>query len=473
MGSFYSLHIARSGLFASQRNIDITGHNIANADTEGFSRQRLQQSSVPGINFGKFSVGAGVSMDGLTQIRDKYLDAQYRNENSASNELDAKFLALEYIEGVFAEPTDFGLNNALSKVFNALDNLGSNAHELSLREIVVQNAVTLCDTFRTISRNMLDYQTEVDNNITLYVDEVNMYAEQIAQLNETIFAYESKGNQANDLRDQRNLLIDKLSAIIPVQTHESEQGKFSVKVNGIFLVDDVTVNKMEVRPGANINPFTGNNVREIFWEGSTTNVNLTSGKIKGLLDIRDGATKENQGIPYYMTELDSLAQEIITGFNTVNNAGFTIPYDGNPSVNGVDFFDSDPANFSALNIRVSDELLESGYNIAASSELITGQINWGNKDNIVEFSNMRNSSNIEEHLQSIISDVAINTNYYGNRSKSQRVLTSHIETQKLSVSEVSLDEEMTNLIQFRHSYDAAAKLITVIDEMLVTLINIK
>ena len=214
-------------------------------------------------------------------------------------------------------------------------------------------------------------------------------------------------------------------------------------------------------------------MREIFWEGSTTNVNLTSGKIKGLLDIRDGATKENQGIPYYMTELDSLAQEIITGFNTVNNAGFTIPYDGNPSVNGVDFFDSDPANFSALNIRVSDELLESGYNIAASSELITGQINWGNKDNIVEFSNMRNSSNIEEHLQSIISDVAINTNYYGNRSKSQRVLTSHIETQKLSVSEVSLDEEMTNLIQFRHSYDAAAKLITVIDEMLVTLINIK
>lgn len=470
--SFYSLNIARSGLFASQRNIEVTSHNLANTDTEGYSRQRLEQSAIPGVSYGEIAVGGGVRMDKLTQIRNKYLDMQYRYENSASNMLDKKYECLEYIEGVMGEPSEHGINDAIGDLFKSLESLGNNAHELSLREIVVQDAVKLCDTFRTISGNLLTYQNEVDNNITLMVDEVNMYAEEIATLNETIFAYESNGQQANDLRDKRNLLVDKLSDLIPVTTSE-DQGKFSVRINGISLVDDVTVERLEVRTGSNINPFTGDAIREIYWEGSSTNVKLDLGKIKGLLDIRDGDTKENQGIPFYLGELNTLAQEVIDGFNTVNQAGYTIPYGANVSITGVDFFNSDPANYSALNIRVSDKLIESGFNVAASSEIITGEQDWGNNENIIAFNSMRDSSNIEEHLQGIISDVSINTNYYLNRSEGQRVLTDHIESQKLSISEVSIDEESANLIQFQHSYNASAKLITVIDEMLATLINLK
>lgn len=472
--SFYSLHVARTGLFASQRNLDVTAHNISNADTEGYSRQRIEQAAVPGRSSGGIAVGAGVDMVRLSQLRDKYLDSQFRYENSVSNMLDTKHKSLKYIEGVISEPGDFGLNSAISDLFVSIENLGNKAQEKSLRDIAVANAVKLCDTFRTISGNLLTYQKELDGNINSMVDEVNMYAEDIASLNKTIFAYESNGQTANDLRDQRNLLIDNLSKLVPVQTQETGKGEFSVRVNGVALVSDVTVEKMEVRPGATINPFTGDAVREVYWQGSSSNVVLDSGKIKGLLDIRDGDSQENQGIHYYLTKLDTLAKNIINGFNNINRAGYTIPNSGNPSETNVDFFNSDPAHASAQTIKVSDKLLESSFNIAASKELIPpGNINHGSSDNIVEFNKMRTTSNIEEDLQGIVSDVGINTNYYLNRSKSQKTLADHIEAQKLAVSEVNVDEESTNLVQFKHSYNASAKMISVIDEIIATLINLK
>ncbi|QOR35363.1 flagellar hook-associated protein FlgK [Clostridium sp. 'deep sea'] len=471
--SFYSLNIARTGLFASQKNMDVTAHNIANADTEGFTRQRVEQSAITGVSDGVASVGGGVNIDKLTQIRNKYLDAQYRFENSESNTLQTKHQSLEYIEGVMSEPSKHGLNQSFMDLFKSIENLSNGAYDQSNREIVVLNAVKLCDTFRTISNNVLTYQGEVDHNIELMVDEVNMYAEEIAGLNKTIFAYENHGQKANDLRDKRNLLVDKLSALVPVQTKETENGEFIVKINGVSLVENETTEKIELRPGSTTNPFTGDAVREVYWQGSSSNVNITGGKIKGLLDIRDGNSKDNQGIPFYLNEIDTLAKKAIDNFNTVNRAGYTIPIGGNPSRTGVDFFNSDAANYSAFTIRVSDDLLASGFNIAASKTLIVGDTNWGSSENIVEFDKMRNSSNIEEQLQGVISDIAMNTNYYKNRSKSQLTLANHIENQKLAVSEVSIDEESVNLVQFQHSYGASAKMISVIDEMITTLINLK
>jgi flagellar hook-associated protein 1 FlgK len=122
---------------------------------------------------------------------------------------------------------------------------------------------------------------------------------------------------------------------------------------------------------------------------------------------------------------------------------------------------------------MSQELLDSGYNIAASNEEIQGSINWGNNENLKQLVNLRDNGNFEEDLRSTVSDLAITTNYFNSRSESQNTLTDHIQNQKMSISEVSIDEEMMNLVQYQHSYSAAAKLVNVVDEMLMTLINMK
>jgi flagellar hook-associated protein 1 FlgK len=478
MGSFSLLHVAKTGLFTSQKALEVTGHNIANANTEGYSRQRLELSAIPGISSVECSSGQGVHTEDLVQIRDRFLDYHYRSENSSSGELDTKMQALEYVEGVLGEPSDFGTGASMSNLFNSMEQLGSEPHDLSLRETVVQNAVKLTDAFRTVSSALGDYLGKIDDNIAMVAQEINRVGEQILGLNETIHQYEMSGANANDLRDQRNLLVDSLSGKAPVEVSETEFGDFRIFMGSNPFINNQEMNSLVVKPTLDT-PYRDDQLNQLYWEGNDSPVDMGGGELGGLFSVRDGATEENQGIPYYMDQLDLLAQAVIQRFNEVNNQGYTLPVDGNESRQNVDFFDPDLT--TAASIRVSSALLESGGNIAAATEEV-GEFNWGNNGNLTLLSGIREEKdisvdgrsvgNMESFYQSIVSDLAINTSYYKNRSESQRELTEHIESQKLSVSEVSIDEEMANMVQYQQSYNAAAKLIAVVDEMLNTLINV-
>ncbi|MFP4457658.1 MAG: flagellar hook-associated protein FlgK [Clostridia bacterium] len=492
MSMFNSLNIAKSGLFASQKAIELTGHNIANANTEGYTRQRLEMSSKPSLSFQGSSPGGGVSLDDITQVRDKYIDVQLRKENSVAKELEYKASGFEFIEGIIAEPTDYGINAAMSDLFNSMEELSYNAEDLTLREIVVQNAVKLTDTFKSVSNGLVDYQRDLNSDLTMVVEEINSIGEQIQNYNQTIRDYENRGKQANDLRDKRNLLVDQLSDIVPVDAKEDSDGRFSVKVGGVYLVDQYKFNPMEVKLGESDNPYTSQPDNEVFWSDSEKEVSVRSGRLKGLLDLRDGNTEDNQGVAYYIQKLDNLAQAITEKFNEEHVKGYTLPTDGSESQDGIEFFksyDSDSTKeVTARNMSVSDALISTGFNIAASDSKITGDMNWGNNGNLVELVKLRDKDslsiddrdgneiqigNLEQYLRSTVSDLAITTDYYNNRSESQKTLTDHIENQKMSISEVSTDEEMMNLVQYQHSYSAAAKLVTVVDEMLMTLINMR
>ncbi len=481
MSIFNSLNVARSGLFASQKKIEVTGHNIANANTPGYSRQRLEVASMPSISYQGASPGGGVTINDLVQIRNTYLDTQYRNENSLANELQFKAEGFEFIEGVLAEPSEFGINAALSDVFNSLEQLSYNAEDSTLREIVVQNSIKLTDTIKSVASGLLDYQTQLDESIFLVVDEINMISEKIQGLNQTIRSYENRGHQANDLRDQRNLLVDELSTLVPVNAKEDENGRFSVKIAGIYLVDHFNLNSIEVKTDyTDLNEFTNQPTNKIYWANTSNEVNVNGGELKGMLDMRDGQSASNQGVAYYMKQLDILAESLVKEFNAINSQGFTLPINGVSST-GINFFN--PEGVTARTISISNELEESGYNIAASNTVLEGQLNWGNNLNSLKFNELRDKGdltlngkhigNLEDYLKSTVSDLAITTNYYASRNSSQQALVNHVENQKLMISEVSIDEEMMNLIQYQHSYSAAAKLVNVVDEMILTLINIK
>ncbi len=488
MGSFYTLEIARSGLFASQKAMEVTGHNIANQNTEGYTRQRLELSAKPNMtnsNYtlsGSANVGGGVNIDQLNQIRDKYLDHQFRNENSLMNELSAKDAAMAYIENILPEPSENGISVALGDLFSKIEELTDKAHDGNAREILVQSAVKLTDTLKTASKELTDYQEELNRNITLMIEEVNATAEQIRDINKTIFDYELTGEKANDLRDQRNLLVDSLSGIVNISVNESQDGRFSISIGGVSLVDHFNTNEIVAKPSYK-SPYTGAQMYDIKWINSTNKVDIKSGQLKGMLDMRDGNTENDQGVPFYLDRLDTLAQTIVEKFNEINKAGWTIPYGSKNSATGVEFFDS--TKITARDITVSDALLESGYNVAASLVEIDLDIKHGNNQNIIKFDALRDATgititkgtktevigNIEEYFENTISQMAITGGYYKSRNKSQMELTYHIDEQRLSISEVSINEESTNMVRFEHSYSAAAKLITMVDEMLETLIN--
>jgi flagellar hook-associated protein 1 FlgK len=463
---FNSLNIAKSGLFASQKAIELTGHNIANANTEGYTRQRLEMSSMPSLEHQGPSPGGGVTLDDITQIRDKYLDIQYRKENSISSELSYKADGFEYIEGIIAEPSDHGINAAMGDLFNSIEELSYNSEDLTLREIVVQNGVKLTDTFKSVSNGLVDYQKDLDKNLSIMVDEINSIGEQIRNYNQTIRDYENRGKQASDLRDKRNVLVDKLSEHVPVDAKEDSNGRFSVKIDGIYLVDQYKFNQLEVKPSNDINPITNQKINRVHWQDTDKELNVSSGELKGLLDMRNGSTEDNQGVAYYINKLDDLAKSLVEEFNKIHNDGYSLPTESDASIDGINFFDA--SGITARDISMSQELLDSGYNIAASNEEIQGSINWGNNENLKQLVNLRDNGNFEEDLRSTVSDLAITTNYFNSRSESQNTLTDH-----MSISEVSIDEEMMNLVQYQHSYSAAAKLVNVVDEMLMTLINMK
>lgn len=494
--TFYGFEIARKGLFTNQLALDVTAHNIANANTPGYTRQRLALKSLPpaaGINgvFGaavKGQVGAGVEVQELGQIRDSFLDMQFRRENKYLGEWTVQYDGLAYIEGIFSEPSDSSLNAVLGEFFNSLQELSKNPESEEVRSLVRQNAIKVTETLHHYYSQLEQLQLEQNQGIEITINEVNDYARQIRDLNEQIFRFEAGGDRANDLRDQRNLLVDKLSSIINVDVYETGGGRLRLDINGMPLVDHTQVNLMEARIRTTAaNSSDVGNLVDVYWAGSSVKVSITSGKLKGYLNVRDGigpntdGRNSTMGIPYYMKKLNEFTDKFVTEFNAQHRQGWNIPNDSSPnpgtSVNNIDFFD--PSKLTAREITISDDIKNSVYNIAASSQPvddITDPDKKGDNNNIIRLVELRDVEfngfgSFESFFRSVISELAVESSHSARMMETQEAMTSHLDNQRKSVSGVSLDEEMTNMIRFQQSYAAAARIITAIDETLDILIN--
>lgn len=484
MSSFYGLEIGKKSLLVNQKGIELTGHNLSNANTEGYSRQVMTTAAVAAPSgcalsgIGVSGIGSGVTITAITSVRSVFYDAMYRKENALLGELAAKGTAYAYIEDILGKGTQGGILDALSAVYNDIDQLSQNAESSLYREQLVQDAVTLTNILNVTASSLYGYQQEQDENVKRITEQINMLAQQIADLNSSIFKYELSGYTANDLRDQRNLLVDQLSGLASVTVGETSDGRYSVSIGGVSLVSHATVHEIELRADT-VNPVTGDTYVSPYWKESGIRVESGSGALRAALDIRDGNSASTPGIPYYLAQLDALAASLVREFNAVNQAGYTMPYGSNASRTGVDFFD--PAKTHACDITLSDALLESGCNIAASSAEVAGADNWGNSENLNALLSLRDASglssdgitlgNHESFMRAVTIGIAITAGYYADRAETQQTLTDAIGEQRMSVSGVSMDEETINLIRYQQSYQAAAKLISVIDEMLSTIIN--
>lgn len=455
--AFLGLDIAHRALQASQQALQTASHNIANANTPGFSRQEaLLASSRPytvptlGGYLCAGQVGTGVIVTAMRRFRDAFLDLQIRQETQTLKMATTQRDILRQIEMVLPEPSDSGLSGLLDRFWNSWDDLSNEPQSPSLRAGVRQEAANLCAALNSASRQLADLLSNQDTQIAIKVQEVNSIAEHIAALNEEIQKVQLAGNQPNDLRDERDLLLDELAGLVNITYRESEAGAVSVFIGGTPLVFDFKANSLAAAPGG-----------EIRWSsdppGAST-LEVQSGELGGIVRSRDAVSTK-------IDELDQLANAIKDAVNAIHGQGFGL----NDST-GLDFFVGDGAG----GIRLSDEILASIENIAAASA--AGCPGDGSK--AAALAALRSTAladlgNVTAggFYSALITQLGTDTKGADDASKNQDALVQHLERQRESLSGVSLDEEAANLVRFERAYQAASRVMTTVDEMLDRLIN--
>ncbi len=487
---YYGLEIAKTGLYVSQTAIEAIGQNISNSATEGYTRQRVETASVEaGAQGGRYAaivtraVGGGVDIQAIRQVRDAYIDRELRRECSDFGKWETQTNAMSYIESLFDETSEYSISSVMSEFFDSLGELSTDATSLEIRTTVQQNAIQLTGLFDHYYTQLTELQDEQNDNMYTTVQAINDTLERVADYNLQIYSYELSGDTANDLRDKRNLLLDDLSKLVNIEYYENSEKQLVVTVEGVELVNHTDLTKLETVADQTgiVSGQTG--YYSIYYEGTMDEFLYSSGELFAYRAMRDGNSVDDVGIPRLMDGLNTLCQSIAEAFNDVHSAGYTLATESTASQMGINFFAVPIGGYgdiTAGNFSLSDEILGDVYNIAASSELVdlsAGNTNEGNNENILEMVALCTSDeiagigNFEDYYSSVLSELAISSRYCGNMYQSQASIVSNLETRKESVSGVSINEEMIEMIKYQHAYAASSRLITVIDEMLDTLIN--
>ncbi|WP_082233353.1 flagellar hook-associated protein FlgK [Halobacillus massiliensis] len=504
VSSFSGLETAKRGLFAQQSALYATGHNIANANTEGYTRQRVnfeQTSPFPPASRNRpeitGQIGSGVRIGAIERIRDNYLDVQYRSENNNAGYFEARASELSRLEEIMNEPLEDGLSKTMDRFWQALQDLSVNPEHSGARSVVVEQGKAVTDTFNYLSKTLINIQGDIAAEVDITTKTINSIAQQINSLNGQIASVEPHGPVPNDLYDQRDLLIDKLSSLVNINvTYESTPSSADALARGkvnISLVDaggkeltsslvngaDQSVNALSVTYNdRNLASTITLGGREMSVEEFTIN-----GKLKGLIDTGGYVKANGEDTGTYekmLSDLDKLATGFAEKFNEVHRSGQslrTISNGGQPPA----FFEiTGKKNEAGIikglagRIEVTDEIKEDIDHIAAASIAEAG--NGNNAKLLAEVQHADDElfgekASMINYYESMIGSMAVEAQEAARMQGNTATLTSSVEQRRMSVSAVSLDEEMTNMIKFQHAYNASARNITTIDEMLDRIIN--
>lgn len=497
MSSFYGLHIAKSGLFFSQKAMQLAGHNIANVNTTGYTRQRLIGENIApatGPTFiapaHKGRIGGGVDLQTIDQIRDEFLDRELRRENAEYTRLQTTSDTLIYVESVFDETMDDSISKTMAEFFDSLHKLSADEVSKELRTNVRSAALNLTDAFNHYYTKLVEMQKLQNQSMEVVTGEINDLLTGIADYNKQIYAYELSGDdKALDLRDHRNVMLDELSKLVDINYSEDSMGRLSVYVGNQRLIrhNDVTYIKAVAD---DVGVVTGEpDFFSIYLDNDSvpaTPLEYSSGKLESYRKMRDGKDADDFGIPRIISNLNDLARSLANEMNAIHAAGWTYPHDDDilghvASTDGINFFAPPGADFNAGMLSISDDIKRDVYMIAGSSVEIdfNAQPNPqpGNNKNLLDMIELASAEGVvhgasfEGYLKTVIVELATESGHVERLTSGQLSVIANLESRRESVSGVSIDEEITLLLQFQHMYSASSRMITVIDEALDKLIN--
>ena len=454
--------IGKTALFAAQQAISVTGHNIANVNTPGYSRQQVTLAANRPENGSPGQIGTGVHAESIRRSFESFVEEQLLASRERLGEFTASSDALSRLEPLFGDASNQGIGAGLNEFFGALQDVATNPSDLSARTVFLSKATALAGRLNQSAATLTAAQQSIDNQVGQTITDVNRLTSQIAGLNTKIADAESSGQQANDLRDERGGALADLGELIEISSIEDATGQLTVFAGrGHLLVDKERTYQLVGVPDLSNNGLL--DVRYDAGAGPTTSLGpvIQSGRLKGLLDVRD------QIIPSLRSSLDTLASELVTQVNQQHRLGFGL--DGSTNQ---DFFASTGTTANTIAVSLSNI-----RQIAASSTAVGVP---GNNANALALAGLRSTDfapfgnvTFQEYYSTIAGGFGSTTQGVQRDLQSQLVLHDQLTSQRASVSGVSMDEELANLLQYQRSFEAASRLIVTADQMFQTILSIK
>jgi flagellar hook-associated protein 1 len=559
-GLFSVFNVANRGMATQQKAIGVTSHNIANANTEGYSRQRATMETtrpfnMPSLNnsVGPGQIGTGVQVSAIERVRDSFLDYQVRVETSTHGQYTARDKFLSEIETIFNEPSETGISTLVGKFFDSWHELAGNAQSSNSRTIVVQQSLALTDALNHTATQLDKLKENTRSVIQNTVFEVNDILNQVDQLNQQIIGVKVAGQMPNDLMDRRDLLLDRLSEKFNINIEKKAFEGVDVKpvdlisnnpADNSFLIKSVKdveerrlsfVSDIKSNGGGSyeisyfalgdsskpmtktvsLTPEEYKNINEcrVFW--SNENGDPVGNATKSFVPFtpQDGELKGyasvQRDIENYMTQLDQIAKAVAFSVNAIHSGQTNDSADNNPF-----FVNSDASGFekdiTARNITINKKIVDNvmllnakydstygdtdGSRALAIAQLrnkniqiqnigltinsrddMFNSLKGGNSMNEangkVEFLSASNGMKIDSYFKDTIDKLGVQSGEAKRMVKNQETLLASFQQTRESVSGVSLDEEMASLIQYQHAYQANAKIISTVDELLDVVIN--
>lgn len=411
VSTFHGLELGKRGLMVGQASIATTGHNIANANTQGYSRQQVNATTSPsltvwtnGDNPGQ--LGSGVTLESITRVRDSFLDQRYREQAGTLGEWSVKQKTLDHLELIINEPSDTGLNTVMDQLWGAWQDLANDPDSLSAMAVIKERAQEFVETAQAMDSSMTSLKNDLGNQLTAKMEGANGYLAQIATLNNSILR---SGANANDLLDQRDVLVEKLSSLVSVNVEPQTNGVYNISLSsgGTSLVSSENSTKLDSQSA-----FTGGEL---------------AGIIKSLDIVANYQSSLNETVKTFA---------VANGMSPAGEAGENL-------------FNGDENNFSIAALAVH-----------------TGVNQFTPPPNMEA-----NSQSSKKSFQALVGQLGAESQAAIRSVANYEAALMATENRRQSVSGVSLDEEMANLIKYQHSYNAAARLISTADQMLDTIIN--
>ena len=457
-GTFFGINIGQSGLAAAQIGQDVTGQNIANANTPGYSVQTLRQTAsdpytqadkntqlTPGL------IGTGVSVSSIQRASDQFLDTQVHDANSNLQSQTAQSNALKQVDDTFGEPSATGLNAALTSFFSSFQDVANTPENAGVRAAAVQQGVALAGTFQTVQAGLTSVAAGLSGQAAADVQSINTDSAQIAALNISIKSSTRNGQSPNDLLDQRGVLLDKLSGLANITTQNNSDGTVNVSVGSTALV-------------------LGTDSFSTSLAGLTAGGDLTGGALAGL-------SKSQTQVAAYQTQLSSVAASVVSQVNAAQTGGLDL--NGNP---GTPFFTATAGN-EAATIAVNPDLESSPQHLAAASvPTPPATIGAGDGTNAQAIAGLLTKTvttpgsplagqTIQSFYQQTVSDAGSRAAGALSSAGTAQAAYTQLSNQRSSETGVSTDAEMVNMMKYQRAYQASAQFIQIADGMVGTLIT--
>ncbi len=439
--------LGKRSLLAYQSAINTTAKNISNVNNENYTRRRADLSQLSA----GFS-GLGINHEQALRLRQQFAEHQIWQENQLLGKYEMRYQMLSQVENVFAEGTEASLSNVLNEFWNAWNDLANDPESDFARNLVKDKASVLSNTFQRLHSDLKNMQEQILPEIKTQVSEINQITSELLSLNKRM-----RTGSTPELMDQRDQIINELSSKLNIKVKEKENGEVSIYADGYLLVSDETRHVLETE----VSEKSGNYFATIKLQKSDHALTINSGKLAGLLDVH------NKQIPHYLKQLDQLAGVIADEVNQLHRQGENLL-----GSSGINFF-ADHIN-GAADFRLNEAILNDRALIASRMPGEgEGSGSLAQRIGDLQFKSMMNSGTTAEFYNAMLSNLGSDIRENKFLEESQSLIVQELKNHRDETAGVSLDEEMMRLVQFEQAYQAAARIITTVDEMAQTVLNLK